>query len=308
MAAVPFSGFLQNVMYQPGVEPVKADEAQGLPVLDFWGNTDLNLNEFDFDMLGYWNTDFNTDGAPQQTYTPRTDDSVDLTEMRQNLVKVWTDSPWRWHPSTGEGSYDELGNVPAPSGDATGALRESRKRLGSTVPDKLEQPGRDAVLAVVLKTCDELDVMTRVASSFPSVDMMDSLIHIFLASHFCQTPQFIHQATLKLNSQCPEWLAITSAAGAVLTPVPTLRKWGFAVQEAVRIFLPRRFEKSNTRIQEFGMVSSLCLWLEIALWSGNRRKMEISECHLAIPVTVSAPIHVMRPDLNMLLTPADDEV
>ncbi|KAH6690442.1 C6 transcription factor RegA [Plectosphaerella plurivora] len=287
MAPVPFTGFLQNVLYQPGVEPAKTDAAQGgLAVLDFGAHVDLNLNDVDFDLLGYWNADFHTDSAMQQAYTPRTDDSVDLTEMRQNLVKLWTDSPWRWHPATGEGSYAELKNVPVPSGDATGALRESRKKLGRTVPDKLEQPGRDGALAVILKTCEELEVMTRVASSFPSVDMMDSLIHIFLAAHFCQTTQFIHQATFKLNSQWPDWLAVTAASGAILTPVPTLRKWGFAIQEAVRLFLPKRFEKSNTAIQELGLVQTLCMWLEIALWSGNRRKMEIAECHLAIPVTM----------------------
>lgn len=39
-----------------------------------------------------------------------------------------------------------------------------------------------------------------------------------------------------------------------------------------------------------GLVQALILVQDIGLWSGNRRKMEIAECHLGIPVTVSVLI------------------
>jgi hypothetical protein len=47
-----------------------------------------------------------------------------------------------------------------------------------------------------------------------------------------------------------------------------------------------QFEENNTAIQNLSLVQSLILGQDIGLWSGNRRKMEIAECHLVIPVTV----------------------
>lgn len=47
-----------------------------------------------------------------------------------------------------------------------------------------------------------------------------------------------------------------------------------------------QFEDNNTAIQNLSLVQSLILGQDIGLWSGNRRKMEIAECHLVIPVTV----------------------
>ena len=35
-----------------------------------------------------------------------------------------------------------------------------------------------------------------------------------------------------------------------------------------------------------GLIQTLVLGHDIGLWSGNRRKMEIAECHLVIPITV----------------------
>lgn len=40
--------------------------------------------------------------------------------------------------------------------------------------------------------------------------------------------------TFTLNEQRPEWLATVTAAGSVMTPVPILRRFGYAIQEAVR--------------------------------------------------------------------------
>ena len=66
------------------------------------------------------------------------------------------------------------------------------------------------------------------------------MLHVFLNSHTNQVSDYIHFPTFKLNEQEPEWIAGAAAAGAVLTPIPTLRKFGYALQESVRIVIPRR--------------------------------------------------------------------
>lgn len=295
VAGQAFSGFLQNVIYEPGYDGARVTEGhgqgqvQGLSVLDLSAHNNLDLTDVDFSLLDYWNVDLLGGGFQQsQTFTPSPEDSIDLVQMRKNLVQAWTESPWRWSLSRINAGYGEQSNLPVPSPDVTGALRESRKKLGETVvTDRLDGAARDGVLAIVLKTCKTSEMMARVASSFPSAEVMDSLIHIFLASHFCQTSQWIHQATFEMKAMPADWHAMAAASGAVLTSVPTLRRWGFAVQEAVRVTIPERFESVNTTIKDVGLVQSLSLVQDVALWSGNRRKMEIAECHIGIPANVS---------------------
>jgi len=47
-----------------------------------------------------------------------------------------------------------------------------------------------------------------------------------------------------------------------------------------------KFEENNSTFQDLGLVQALMLLQDVALWSGNRRKMEIAECHQLIPITV----------------------
>ncbi|KAK2045056.1 hypothetical protein LZ31DRAFT_266552 [Colletotrichum somersetense] len=285
--ALPFSDFLQNVIYEPGMEVSRMAGAQGLAVLDFCDNSNLELNDSDFGLLDHWNMDAVGNTESDQSSTPHTDDSIDLAQMRQTLVKVWTESPWQWAPTQTDSCYVEHPNFSVPPDDTTGAaFQQSRQKHARVVKDKLDQSGRDQILAIVLSTCKNDSIMSRVASSFPSLEVMDSLVHIFLAAHFCQTSQWIHHGSFSMESQWPEWLAVAASAGAILTPVQTLRKFGFALQEAVRVTIPSRFEDANTTIKNLGLVQTLILGQDIGLWSGNRRKMEIAECHLLIPITM----------------------
>jgi hypothetical protein len=240
---LPFSDFLRDVMTLEPYDPSR-DEAQGLAVLNFCDDGSLELNDIDFGLLGYYNTGEMMNGFHPENFgsqLPRPEDSVDMSEMRQKLAKIWTESPWRWNPDKLDHAYSEQHNLPVPSKDMTSAeFQESRRRMDRVNPDRLEQVSRDKLLATVLSTCQQASVMRRIASSFPSVEVLDTLLHIFLASQLCQTSAWLHNGTLKLNAQWPEWLASTLAAGAVMTPVPTLRKFGFALQEAVRLAIISR--------------------------------------------------------------------
>ncbi|KAI0482199.1 hypothetical protein GGR56DRAFT_618982 [Xylariaceae sp. FL0804] len=289
MERPPFSDFLRDVLYDQSLDPSRLAESQGLAVLDFCDDTNYELNDVDFGILDHWNLDAMIERpAVTQAATPQTDDtSVDMNQMRQRLVKIWTDSPWRWIPDKRDHGYGEHGNLPLPSRDpASQRFQESQKRMDRVVQDNLDTSSRDKILSHVLSTCRNDTTRIRVASSFPSADVMDTLVHIFLAAHLCTVSNWIHFGTFLLNSQWPEWLATAAAGGAVMTPIPTLRKFGYAVQEAVRISMPSRFEENNTGIVDLGLVQTLVLVQDIGLWSGSRRKMEIAECHSLIPITM----------------------
>lgn len=238
MNRLPFSDFLRDVLYdqqQQQIHQSRMVEAQGLAVLDFCDDGNLDMNELDFGMLDNWNvgnyqgmlaTDPNL--ASYVSNQPE-DSTADMSRMRQRLVKIWTDSPWRWMP---DGHKDNIHQQK--SGLPIADISSAQLRPDRIIQDKLDPSGRDKILAIVLSTCQNNVMLSRVASSFPSNEVMDSLVHIFLAWHLCQVSEFIHFGTFSLNTQCPEWLGVAASAGAILTPVQTLRKFGFALHEAVR--------------------------------------------------------------------------
>ncbi|KAK0667582.1 putative transcription factor [Cercophora samala] len=277
----PFSDFLRDVLYDQSFgNPTRMAEAQGLAVLDFCDDVNLDFREFDFGLLDNWNPDA-IPNEPDSTI--QVDNTAEVAAMRSTLVKIWTESPWRWVPKRTDTGYNEQSNLPLLSRDAHGSKALKPDRV---VKDTLHSSNRDKILAIVLSTCRENSMVNRVASSFPSAEMMDTWIHVFLAAHMCQVSSWIHYGSFSMNQQSPEWLAIATAAGAVLAPVTTLRRFGFALQEAVRVSIPGRFEENNTNIGLIGPVQALMLVQDVGLWSGNRRKMEIAECHLSVPIAM----------------------
>ncbi|KAK2592892.1 hypothetical protein QQS21_009424 [Conoideocrella luteorostrata] len=284
----PFFDFLRDVLYEQPFDPNKVVVPQGMPILDFCDNANLEMTDIDFGVLDCWNLDGMVGGTmPMEQFMPLHENPVDINQMRQSLVKVWTESPWRWDPKSNDTGYKEQGYFAVSSKETSSAqFQNSRDRLERVIAEKLEQPGRDRVMAILLSQCRDTATANRVASSFPTVDVLDTLIHMFLAGQACQVDSWVHFPTFELKSQQPDWIAMAAAHGGAMIPIPTLRKFGMAVMEAVRIAIPSRFEENNTAIQSLGLVQALILVQDLGLWSGNRRRMEIAECHLVIPVTM----------------------
>jgi hypothetical protein len=231
-ARVQFPDFLRDVLYDQSFSNPRLPEAQGPGVLDFYDDANLDFSAFDFGLLDHWNVDPARGTADQPDSS---EDPVGMPAMRSALVKIWTESPWRWTPGKTDNCYTEQSNLPLPASDAhTPQTHDNPTPVDRVVKDTLQPSSRDKTLAIVLSTCRESRMANRVASSFPSTDMMDSWINIFLAAHLCQVSSWIHYGSLSLNNQWPEWLATAAAAGAVLTPVPAFRRFGFALQEAIR--------------------------------------------------------------------------
>ncbi|KAF4447393.1 putative transcription factor Pig1p [Fusarium austroafricanum] len=285
---LPFCDFLRDVLYEQQYEQSsRIPENQGIAVLDFCDDSTMELSDMDFGLLDHWNTDGITSAAPAQQETPKTDSPVDMAHMRQNLVTAWDVSPWRWDPVAKDNAFDEQGNLPVSRRDVASIQAQASKGdLRRVVDQKLDCAARDGVLALVLGACQPDAMSSRISGSFPSADLLDIMLHVFLNSHTNQVSDYIHFPTFKLNEQEPEWIAGAAAAGAVLTPIPTLRKFGYALQESIRLVMPRRFEENNEAILNIGLVQAVVLGQDTGLWSGNRRKMEIAESHVNIPVTM----------------------
>ncbi|EJT70049.1 C2H2 type zinc finger domain-containing protein [Gaeumannomyces tritici R3-111a-1] len=293
---VPFSDFMRGILYQHGTDtPSDTTSLHGLAVLDFCNTSNLELDDIDFSFLGNWG--IARDGASlqqapqlhqhqqeqqvetqhqqyQHEYQQQCDedsctsdgDSPGISSLRHRLVKLWDDDRLRWAPNPQNTGYDDQENLPVPS--ATAAMAEAASfaydALGAvssrSVPRRrLDGPSRDRILAIVLAT-------RRKNTTMPS--------------------SYIHIPSFSVGDSPPDLLACCAAAGATMTSNLTLRKFGFAVQEAVGIVIPKNFEDNNQRASDRALVQAVVLGQDIGLWSGNKRKIEIAECHTDIPITM----------------------
>jgi hypothetical protein len=92
---------------------------------------------------------------------------------------------------------------------------------------------------MVIHNC-RTEILTKAVASFPSAELLDTLLQHFLTSPLVNAGFYLHIASFDVNDKRPELLAAMAAAGAVLTCDPSLTKLGFAIQECVRQAVPKQ--------------------------------------------------------------------
>jgi hypothetical protein len=258
-------------------------------IMDFTFNWDIDLNDMDVSFLDQYN-----DQAPFGVGTPSTDTygalpqlasepSGDDVSVRHEAFKK---SVWRYLPqSNRDFGASEQPNLAFDDSGFDSTHSRSRLTARRAIRERLDRVTRDRLLALVLGTCNPGNV-GRIAGAFPSVDLLDGLIQYFLTSPSINARAWFHLPTLSPSNLRPELLASIIAAGAIATPDIHLRKLGFALHEASRAGLAQSFEDDNTSIRDFQHVQALLMSLEIGMWSGMSRKMEIAESFLQPLVTM----------------------
>ena len=151
--------------------------------------------------------------------------------------------------------------------------------------DRLGRTTRDEFLAMILSTCRS-DKVPLVVRTFPTSGLLDDLLECFFAYHQQQVDCFFHAASFQPNEQNCELIAVMIATGATKTNVKALHKLGFAIQEAVRTVIPQRCEEANANTRKLWLLQSFMCELQIGIWSGIKRKMELAESHTSIIFTV----------------------
>jgi hypothetical protein len=235
------------------------------------------------------------------TRTPDVRDSINLG------TQAFRKSLWQFIPSKEDHGYAEQLYLSLPYKD----IDSPEIRLAANVSlsnQRLDQTTRDRILAMVLSTC-EPPVVPYVVSSFPSAELLDNLMHQFFSFELSPTDSWIHLPTFRPNGQRPELTGIIVAAGAVLSTVPVVRRLGFALQESVRLAIPKIFEGDNSTTRDLQTLQAFALQIHIGLWSGDKRKMEVAESYVQPPATMLRRAgHFRRPKLPSIVPhPSDDE-
>jgi len=269
----------------PPYEPYLSGQATPRGIMDMNFDLDVGLTDFDLTLLDQYNFQ-----APFAAETPSTDanelgDQIPEPDDVPVRTEAFKQSIWRYIPQR----HKDHGAAEQPnlafSDSETSETRRSSMTNRRAISERLQRVSRDRLMALVLGTCSPGNVK-KIASAFPSIELLDGLIQYFLTSPSVDAQSWFHLPTFSPSKTSPELLACIVSAGAAATPDTPLRKLGFALHEASRNGQGRAFEEDNSAIRDLNHLRPLCLELEIGMWSGISRKMEIAESFLQPLVTM----------------------
>ncbi|RSL82384.1 hypothetical protein CEP51_005205 [Fusarium floridanum] len=254
------------------------------PTNDMDTSTYNGLDDMDLQFLDSYNVSIpfevsNTfQPTPRGTQTPRTS-HMDPGQPAAMCSEAFQNSHWRFRPNAKDHAGAEDHNLSLPSMTSDYPSPESRVSLNTNTRvtcAKLGGPARDRILMMIVNSCQS-DSLSKAVASFPSVDLLDTLVQYYLTSPHTRAVSFIHAASFDPNEKRPELVAAMVACGAVLTSDPALCKLGRAMQECLRLAISRRWEQNNTLVRDLQLLQAFLINLEVGIWSGLPRKVEIAE-------------------------------
>lgn len=212
----------------------------GIPGYD--EDLDIELDDMDLYLLDTYNTNvpFQCDLTPhghtiQSTGAAYPDITAGIgNEQTTSGFGTFEDVYWRFRPNVHDHHSAEEHNLSLPSVEAHNPSPESnitlRRRVTST---RLSAAARDRIIAMIIQSCSPSN-LPRAMASFPSVELLDTLLQFYLTSPTARAVSFLHVPTFDPNKKKPELVAAMAACGAILTSDPTFVKLGYAIQECVR--------------------------------------------------------------------------
>ncbi|KAG9256746.1 uncharacterized protein F5Z01DRAFT_487176 [Emericellopsis atlantica] len=284
-----FSGYLID----PNCLPPPGPFLDGFPALGLlsaqWPQNDdmdldlgprADLDDQDVRFLESYNItvpfDFGDDSSMLFQTQPPSHVSTDPGQPASVCAEAFQNSHWHFRPNSGDFCGAEDHNLSLPD-SAADASPESRVAVKSRVlRSKLDVSTRDKILTMVMKNANPINLPKAIVS-FPSVELLDMLMQFYLASPISKATSFLHAAAFDHKEKRPELLAAMAANGAVLTSDSALTKLGYAIAECVRVAISNQWESDNTLVRDLQLSQAFLIILEMGLWSGHSRKVELAE-------------------------------
>ena len=123
------------------------------------------------------------------------------------------------------------------------------KKIYSTAPHRFNQSTRDSLFAtlVIYAHDHSPESLQDLCAAFPSIDLLNALVHSFFAGQDKKVDSWIHSASFKPNARNTELTAIILATSVLGTSCQSLRRLGIGIRrllrpvilEKVRLFLRR---------------------------------------------------------------------
>ncbi|KXL44605.1 hypothetical protein M433DRAFT_154938 [Acidomyces richmondensis BFW] len=203
----------------------------------------------------------------------------------QRRSEAFTRSPWSWNHWVPERNWHAF------SGQEEINVQEDRV----SACDQLTSPCSQRLVHCELDNTSRdrmIRTVTRIANdrlaipSFPSLELLEDLIDIYLLQDSNGIESYIHASSFNCKETRTELLLSMVASGAQYIALSPVWKMGLVMQEVVRLALADLFERDNSMTRELQILESYSMWLEIGIFSGFRRKTEIALSFLQPLVTM----------------------
>jgi Fungal specific transcription factor domain len=188
-------------------------------------------------------------------------------------AQAFRESLWLFAPSQNHHVKANQSDLSLPIDDL---VQKTECRASPPPCAPLSQQTRDQILATVLTQCDSA-MAPRVAASFPSAELLTNLIHKSIIQHYEGTDKYIHLPTFDPNQQLLVLIMSLITAGAYHSEFQKIRRLSSAFLETARATLAQLFESDNTTVRSLKPLQAYVLQLDVGLWGGDRRQMEIAE-------------------------------
>lgn len=195
---------------------------------------DFNLTDGDFGLIEMYNSrnilPAMQDNDPQNRFDADNDIGIGAEAYNRSSLSAWKPA----HEDKAFVDHENLSipqTINSPEASATPDQQILCERLSSS--------SRDLIFGLVLEISREAN-MSRIMKSFPSTELLDGLIQHFFARQAKHVDSFIHAPTFRPNSEHASILAAMASAAAVNSPIPTIRKLGYALLEIVRLYMPTK--------------------------------------------------------------------
>jgi len=268
-------------------------------VLDFQNDFLLDLNDLDLGFVDSFEEQYVPMAVPRhlplttgplnsRSEPPSRDEAAEVNRLGH---EAFTRSMWKYHPDNNDTSTAEADHLISAKD-----VPQLERVPGALTPFReghFSYHCRDKVLALLLTTWEPSLAHTFVAS-FPKTEFLGGLVKRFLAFHESQPDSWFHAPTFNPEQALPALLSAVIAFGAILHPMPVIQKLGYALQEATRLALVKAFESNNSFTRNLEMWQAYSLFLELGLWSGNKRKCEIAEAQVLPLMTMSRRAGLFR--------------
>ncbi|KAK8232707.1 hypothetical protein HDK77DRAFT_494303 [Phyllosticta capitalensis] len=248
-------------------------------LLDFMNQTDYlieNIDTLDFD-LGL--EDFPVFDVSDPKEVSAADPGVAGVENQgtnKSRFEVFKRTPWFWNPSSNQSTFSDHVQIPL---DEHGVNVASSPHWPYSVElyiqDKLDQQARDRIFQLVTRT-----VGSKVSiPSFPSAHFLDILVKNGIAKKI-ETDAWIHPHTFCARTTRTELLVALAAAGCVCFGIMSVGKTGGVLQEITRVALNNLVESDNSVLRDLQYLQAYMIWIDIGIFCGRKRPMEIAESDL----------------------------
>ncbi|KAL4863657.1 hypothetical protein BDV12DRAFT_201848 [Aspergillus spectabilis] len=154
--------------------------------------------------------------------------------------------------------------------------KDSLQRDPSYAHQSLTIADRDRVLWALLSFSAKRRLI-HIATTFPGVHEMESMLHGFLRHQLGDTFSWFHVPTFRLTGLRDELLAALVAFGASLTHVEAVQKLGHAMADILRSAVLEQWHHDNCLSRDLQLLQALHIITSLGIYSGDRCKMEIAE-------------------------------